>query len=318
MSESDFVHFPDQYNATISETYNGFLAFLPTPSSPDYRSYKGQHFCWFEFKNTRLESHLPLKVLSTPNYLWLLINMRTGLRVKLEADFLIPTDTVLFYQTYIEWHDLALQQGSNWMLLVGIDGKTWPSLSAEYPQLKALSNTQDSLTQHFVHGQMLLHAKLKRILESLLQIQFKPFSTYYQLANWNTRLFQSVFQGMKFEPSAETEDHERQLFHKAVAYIRDNFYDDQLCIASIADALYVSRSKLTRAFHNKQYTIAGLISECRLQEAKKLLRNTDKPVATIAYALNFHCPKNFKRLFIKRFQISPLDYQKSLHIKKLF
>jgi len=319
MPKSEFIYFPDQYSTHTDRTYDGFLAFLPAEkSSRRHRSYQGEHFRWFEYKDTQLPIAYPIHITAAQNYLWLLINLRTGLMVELDSNLLIQTDNLLFYQTYTDSHRLNLKPGSNWFLLLGTNGEVLPSLIDEYPQLKSIQMDDAANNSSLVHGQMYLNAKLKRVLDSLSQIQYKPFSTYYQLANWNTRLFSTVFQGMKLEPPKDAVDHELQLYYRAVSYINRNFYDDQISIETIASTLHVSRSKLIRAFQNKPYTVMEQVMECRLQEAKELLLTTKKAIVTIAASLNFHCPKNFKRIFTNRFQISPLEYRNSLCIKKMF
>ncbi|TYR33637.1 helix-turn-helix transcriptional regulator [Sphingobacterium phlebotomi] len=148
-------------------------------------------------------------------------------------------------------------------------------------------------------------------------MEFRPFSTYYQLANWNIRFFRHVFQEME-PPAVDGTDHEIELYYKAVAYIRDNFYDDQTNIETIASALHVSESTLKRAFQDKPFKVTEQIMEFRLQEARACIRDSNKPIATIASSLNFACPKNFKRLFTKRFMLSPLQYRDSMRLKRLF
>lgn len=91
--------------------------------------------------------------------------------------------------------------------------------------------------------------------------------------------------------SAEKTDHEIELYYKAIAYIRENFYDDQINIETIATALHVSKKKLERAFKDKFFTVTEQIMEFRLQEAREEIRTTDKPIATIASSLNLPVPK---------------------------
>lgn len=68
-------------------------------------------------------------------------------------------------------------------MLLGIDGDMLRELTAEYAKLKPLfAATADEEVSHRIIGTMNLHAKLKRILDELQQMEFRPFSTYYQLA----------------------------------------------------------------------------------------------------------------------------------------
>ncbi|PRD56358.1 helix-turn-helix transcriptional regulator [Sphingobacterium gobiense] len=324
MLKTSFVEFSDVHAIYNSRPFDGYLAFLPEPaSSPlethlSYRYYSGKDFCWFEFKDTQLSAGLSMQVTASQNYLWLLINMRTGISLTLDSSYLLPTDMLLCYQTLTDDHRIFLGDDSSWFLLLGIDGCMLQDLTTEYEQLKPLfATTAKDDRLYRIIGTMGLHAKLKRILDALQQMEFRPFSTYYQLANWNIRFFRYVFQEIE-PPAVDRTDHEIELYYKAMAYIRENFYDDQTNIEAIAAALYVSKRTLERAFKDKPFSVTEQIIEFRLQEARACIRNSDTPITTIAASLNFACPKNFKRLFTKRFMISPLQYRESMQLKRLF
>ena len=324
MFKTSFVQFSDDHVIYNSRRFDGYLAFLPEPVSPplethvSYRYFSGKDFCWFEFKDTHLPSNLSMQITASDNYLWLLINMRTGISLTLDNMYRVPTDMLLCYQTLIDDYLISLGNNSSWFLLLGIDGRILQELTTEYAQLKPLFATAtEEDVSHRIIGTMNLHAKLKRILDGLQQMEFRPFSTYYQLANWNIRFFRHVFQEMEPE-SLDRTDHEIELYHKAMAYIRENFYDDQTNMETVAHALYVSESTLKRAFKDKPFTVKEQIIEFRLQAARESIRNSDKSIAKIASSLNFACPKNFKRLFTKRFMISPVQYRSSMRLKRLF
>ena len=338
MSRTNFVQFSDDRVVYTSRPFDGYLAFIPesvVPNNPNqqalqtadkhesYRYFSGKDFCWFEFKDTGLPSNLSMQITASDNFLWLLINMRTGISLTLEQMYRIPTDMLLCYQTLINDYLISLDPNSSWFLLLGIDGQMIQELTTEYTQLKPLLTTaakkddKKENASHRIIGTLNLHAKLKRILDRLQQMEFRPFSTYFQLANWNMRFFRQVFQEME-PPTVDRTDHEIELYYKALTYIRQHFYDDQTNIEAIATALNVSKRTLERAFEDKPYSITEQIIEFRLQEARACIQNSDKPISTIAASLNFACPKNFKRLFIKRFLISPLQYRESMKLKRFF
>lgn len=323
MFKTSFVQFSDDHVIYNNRHFDGYLAFLPEPVLNNekylsYRYFSGKDFCWFEFKDTKLSANLSMQITAPGNYLWLLINMRTGISLALDSIRLVPNDTLFCYQTLIDEHLITSTPNSSWFLLLGIDGRMLQELAAEYAPLKHLFTTvNEGDTPYRIIGTTNLHAKLKRVLDGLQQIEFRPFSTYYQLANWNIRFFRHVFQEMEPQ-SVDRTDHEIELYYKAIAYIRDNFYDDQTNIETIAAALYVSKRTLERAFKDKPFSVTEQIIEFRLQDARERIRNSDKPIATIAASLNFACPKNFKRLFTKRFMISPLQYRNSMRLNRLF
>ena len=335
MEKTDLVRFSNNQAIYTNTHFDGYLAFLPEPAQGDghpsqtdtaltsitphlsYRSFYGKEFCWFEFKNSRLSTNLRLQITARENHLWLLINMRTGIFVNLGNVCLVPQDMLLCYHTLVPHHDIDLRADSNWFLLLGIDGRIIDDLTEEYTQLQELFITTAENLPYRTIGTVNVQVRLKRIMEALHQIKFRPFSTYYHLANWNMRFFQSVFQQMQAQ-SIEKTDYEIDLYYKAIAYIRENYCDDRINIETIANALHVSESTLKRAFQGKSFSVAEQITEFRLQKARELIRSTNQPISRIAYTLNFACPKHFKRLFIKRFLISPLEYRDSINLKRLF
>lgn len=317
MNKSDFVQFSDDRAIYNNRHFDGYLAFLPE-TDLSYRYFSGKDFLWFEFKDTQLSTNLAMQINAPENYLWLLINMRTAISLTLDSTQLIPRDMLLCYQTLATSHSISLTNHSIWFMLLGIDGHMIQELTAEYVQLKPLvKTTTDDDSSYRIIGTISLHARLKRILDSLEHMKFRPFSTYYQLAAWNMRFFHHVFQEIETH-SVEKTDHEIELYYKALDYIRENFYDDRTNTETVAKALYVSESTLKRSFQNKPRSVTEQIIEFRLQEARELIRTSDKPISTIAASLNFACPKNFKRIFTKRFMISPVQYRDSMQLKRLF
>ena len=54
---------------------------------------------------------------------------------------------------------------------------------------------------------------------------------------------------------------------------------------------------------------------CRLQEAQRLLRETDLPVSEVAAAVGFANPGHFSVAFRERFYMTAVEYKKSVHFE---
>lgn len=94
----------------------------------------------------------------------------------------------------------------------------------------------------------------------------------------------------------------------AVEYIRHNLARAQ--VADIADYIGISRSYLTRIFKDRlQTSPKEYILNCRLSEAGKLLRSTDRSFQEIAEAVGYTNPFSFSQGFKKVFGISPKHYR---------
>lgn len=101
-----------------------------------------------------------------------------------------------------------------------------------------------------------------------------------------------------------------ELRDKVMQYIKENYMDSMLSVASIADHFSVSPSYLSR--YMKDYmgrSLTDCIHEVRLEHAKLLLEKTDKPVAQIAEEVGYNSLHNFSRVFKRYEGITPTDYR---------
>jgi AraC-like DNA-binding protein len=94
-----------------------------------------------------------------------------------------------------------------------------------------------------------------------------------------------------------------------VAYVRKN-YMNNICLKELADITYLSISALERRF--KKYlgkTPKQYINEVRLENARRLLIETNVAVATIANDTGFTDHSYFSRQFQKLFNQSPSAFR---------
>lgn len=62
-------------------------------------------------------------------------------------------------------------------------------------------------------------------------------------------------------------------------------------------------------------SLRDYMKACRLQEAQRLLRETDLPVSEVAAAVGFANPGHFSVAFRERFYMTPVEYKKSVHFE---
>jgi len=85
-----------------------------------------------------------------------------------------------------------------------------------------------------------------------------------------------------------------------------NFLSDRvLQIDSIAETLGMSKRTLQRALSREGMTYSQILTEVRVHQAADWLKNTDKPVAEIAFDLGYTDASNFTRAFRRQTGVPP-------------
>lgn len=96
---------------------------------------------------------------------------------------------------------------------------------------------------------------------------------------------------------------------KAKLFIEQN-YKEEITLADIAGATFVSKHYLIKVF-KKTYNLTPMLylNIVRLEESKKLLRETDYSVKMIASIVGFNNPNYYGELFKKYIGTSPSTYR---------
>lgn len=103
---------------------------------------------------------------------------------------------------------------------------------------------------------------------------------------------------------------------RIIQYVYMNI-NQPITATQIAAHFGYSRTYLSTAF--KKVTGISLyqfILDCKLEEAKTLLRSTDKPISEISHYLCFSSQSHFQTIFKKACQESPLKYRKHNQLTK--
>lgn len=123
------------------------------------------------------------------------------------------------------------------------------------------------------------------------------------LALW-TIIHRRLGQGRFFQSANFTEAEERTRIQAddpvalAQQYIRTHLHS-HLTLADVAQRVYLSRAQFARRFHQEAgQTFTGFVTQCRLEEAGRLLVETDWPLSTIAQLMGItsaHLRETFTR-----------------------
>lgn len=95
-----------------------------------------------------------------------------------------------------------------------------------------------------------------------------------------------------------------------VANYVQHHLSDAIKTEDIAGALYMSRPYLSKKFKEETgENIADFILKEKTEEAKRLLRYSDKPITAISSYLGFSSPSHFSRVFKARVCLTPGEYR---------
>ena len=147
------------------------------------------------------------------------------------------------------------------------------------------------------------YVKLQEFRHMLLY----PSVTEYKeaLMNWILALHETI-------GSQDDSKISDQKMKKAITYIREN-YNSDINMAVVSN--YVSMNYSLFSFSFKQYTgtnFVNYLKELRVEEAKKMLAETDMKVIEISQCVGYDNEKHFMKLFKNYCGVSPTEYRKNM------
>ncbi|HWJ80461.1 MAG TPA: AraC family transcriptional regulator, partial [Niallia sp.] len=140
---------------------------------------------------------------------------------------------------------------------------------------------------------------------------YKPTS-YIQLQQETTRLLENMVQTFQ----EQTDRTEADVIHQLKQYILDHSQED-ISLESLAKKVGLSPIYISKIFKEKQgINYIDFLTECRIEKAKELIRDTDKSIKEITFEVGYHDPNYFSKVFKKLCQVSPKEYRKLLLANK--
>ena len=97
---------------------------------------------------------------------------------------------------------------------------------------------------------------------------------------------------------------------RVLGYCATHFADENISIRSVAQALFISPSYVTKLFSQKLgYGFREYINMLRLAEAKHYLKHTDLKITEIMGLCGFKNQSSFNRVFVAEFGRTPREYR---------
>ncbi|RTE10729.1 helix-turn-helix transcriptional regulator [Paenibacillus whitsoniae] len=104
-----------------------------------------------------------------------------------------------------------------------------------------------------------------------------------------------------------------RLYHAMLEYVGENYMDYNLSLSTVAEALSLTPSYVTRYFKTKNgLPFMQYVSKIRIEKAKELLESSQLAIKDITAQVGFVDENNFSRAFRKREGVSPSQYR-SVH-----
>ena len=148
----------------------------------------------------------------------------------------------------------------------------------------------------------LLHLLYKEIYDE------NPYKSYYE------SLFKTVvLKIIKLSDANKTLLRKQEIAISFKQHVYLDFFKEK-SVTYYADKLAVSTNYLNRCVSEVfKKSAKQVILEVAVMHSQLLLLETNKPVATIAYELDFDDPSYFARLFKKLVGVTPTEYRNSTH-----
>ena len=100
---------------------------------------------------------------------------------------------------------------------------------------------------------------------------------------------------------------------KAKKYIEENYADQNTTLTTVAEAVAMSPNHFSSIFsHECKTTFIEYLTNVRIENAKRLMKETDMKGYDIAYECGFSDPHYFSYIFKKNTGLSPREYKLSV------
>jgi len=118
-----------------------------------------------------------------------------------------------------------------------------------------------------------------------------------------------VLAHLVFSVNFQTEDDDT-LIKQIISYIHMNIHRN-LRLSDLCGTFQLSKNHLYKLFaENMNITVNEYIIQCRVKQAKKLLKETENDICVIAENMGFKNPSYFSNFFKKHTGMTPGQYQK--------
>lgn len=158
-----------------------------------------------------------------------------------------------------------------------------------------------------------LAARIMSYIKTLLDKKSEGYNGRIIMEYFKVLLYEVCNNVLEEMSSINRHTHSFTIWRQFMDLLKKN-YIEQHEVGWYADQMNISAKYLSKTV--RKVTMRSpieWINETLIGEAMRLLRETDKPIKSIAYELNFSSPSHFINYFKKTVQITPKDYRDNLY-----
>ena len=154
--------------------------------------------------------------------------------------------------------------------------------------------------------------EIESLLEKSLEIRKKEPEYMYQALNAHATLILQL--ALPYFKHKKAKKLQKDIVADIFAYCNRNFCED-ITLDDISKEINISKEHIMRIFRERFHTnFRAYINHLRIDEAKKLLRETDISITDISINVGYNTIRTFNRVFIENTGITPTQYRQNLHL----
>jgi len=118
----------------------------------------------------------------------------------------------------------------------------------------------------------------------------------------------------QFSATLRSQQTERDPINELIAWATDH-PDADLSVEAMADRVHMSVRNFARVFRSEiGRTPAAFVEQLRIEAARRMLEDTDQPLAAIARACGFGSADSLRRSFQRQVKVAPSDYRQRFQV----
>jgi two-component system response regulator YesN len=171
------------------------------------------------------------------------------------------------------------------------------SLLKEVEEMQSYFYEQLDMSMSICLTEAFALTELKNVLEHVL--------SHREITNADGTLFLCQVD----ENPDQLEENGNYIVQRVERYIRENPGED-LSLSALSSRFRINPSYLSRIFHQTLgVQLSAFITEVRIEESKRLLRETDDKIYEISHKVGFETPGYFTKVFNRMVKMSPKEYR---------